>query len=360
MSICPKVGIDAPSKGFDFHEYRCERGGLYFSFQKVTETSREYWECYAKTAISHAEDYLALCRSTTHETYLPFPNEFANKLGLDEQSYHKVMKLVQQKKFYEKRHNGYFKELQNPLTPIPETARLTLSILSNSERKCEKYMVYISQTPTPFQGDDATRDIIMSFVFITSIESPIVTHIGIFKNPLLGLDIEEKHRGLSMELHGFAATVAMTRFCGKKYMVTHPLGSMRQIMSRKLGSNLHLGTNEDLRNSIEHESTGPKELDRHTESRELLRKHPPIYFIDGYRQKIAKDGVDLSHYLENELPDEQAEVIDTKPLSQWPITIWRLDSSSMIAVVALKHLAPFWDEKKSPLASNTWLMRRKV
>jgi len=52
---------------------------------------------------------------------------------------------------------------------------------------------------------------------------------GIFRNPLSIID--NKHKGISMILHGFTAAVAQKFFPEKKYMRVRPIGSMQAISS---------------------------------------------------------------------------------------------------------------------------------
>lgn len=63
---------------------------------------------------------------------------------------------------------------------------------------------------------------------------PTVTHFGIFRNPLAFLDPDTTHRGLAMQLHGFAATVSLHALSDKHFMVTSPMPEMTRILRRTL------------------------------------------------------------------------------------------------------------------------------
>jgi len=52
---------------------------------------------------------------------------------------------------------------------------------------------------------------------------------GIFRNPLSVID--NKHKGISMILHGFTAAVAQKFFPEKNYIKVSPIGSMQAIIS---------------------------------------------------------------------------------------------------------------------------------
>jgi hypothetical protein len=63
---------------------------------------------------------------------------------------------------------------------------------------------------------------------------PTVTHFGIFRDPLAFLDPGTEHRGLAMQLHGFAATVSLHAFAGKAFMITNPMPRMTEILQRRV------------------------------------------------------------------------------------------------------------------------------
>jgi len=82
---------------------------------------------------------------------------------------------------------------------------------------------------------------------------PTVTHFGMFRNPLAFLDLEPAHRGLAMQLHGFAATVSLHALSDKHYMVTNPMPEMTRILRRALApEDVYVGDSDaDVRRYLE-------------------------------------------------------------------------------------------------------------
>lgn len=68
----------------------------------------------------------------------------------------------------------------------------------------------------------------------TERDLPTVTHFGIFRNPLAFLDADPAHRGLAMQLHGFAATVVLHAWSNKVFMTTNPMPRMQEILLKRL------------------------------------------------------------------------------------------------------------------------------
>lgn len=86
----------------------------------------------------------------------------------------------------------------------------------------------------------------------TERDLPTVTHFGIFRNPLAFFDVEPMHRGLAMQLHGFAATVCRLALRHKVYMVTRPMPRMTKILRRTLApEEIYVGRDEaDVRDYV--------------------------------------------------------------------------------------------------------------
>ena len=308
---------------------------LYYNFEKVTKDNYYFW--YRLFAENMARYCKAFCQTVTENNYPTYPNKFSEGFNYNQEQYQKVVEFIQRKKYYEKK----------PFSGVRAGIAGMSQVLSSFCLNRKVFMVYASHVPIekPHINDEEINisngkdyhtffgHIIMSFVFITNDTAPTVTHYGIFRNPVSFLDPEEKYRGLSMKLHGFGAIVALTHFRNKKYMITSPLPSMIQIFVKYLGRNaLHLGTNMDLKN-FEKKSK---------EDRELLENYPPIFHLgrDG-KNKIAKEGVNLSEYLES-LPDEKAEFI-AAPKNQ--INFSGFSFQALTTLLNLTNLAELFLEK---------------
>lgn len=102
-------------------------------------------------------------------------------------------------------------ELPSPSEPEPETAA---DLVGSHERIYSPLLVTV--------GVATERGL------------PTVTHFGIFRNPLAFLDADPGHRGLAMQLHGFAATVALHAWSNKVFMTTNPMHRMQEILLKRM------------------------------------------------------------------------------------------------------------------------------
>lgn len=282
---------------------------VYFGFEKVTEANKSFWANYTW----EAEKLSNICtRFCDHQP--PYPNSFSRSFNLEKPQYEVIVEFMKSR--------GYLSSESHPFFDIPNGAVGMRDLIQKP--RLNRYVVYASKDPvqsshTEKDNVQVVRDkIIMSFGFATRKGSPTVCHFGIFTNLVFLLDPTQTYRGISMNLHGFAAKVALTCYSyfiydiedtnvpydtEKKYMITNPIKSMVNIFCAKLTKDeMHIGTNGDLKN------------DSHTEARkELLRQYPPIYHIDPKTRihKIAMTHINLSEHLES-LSDDDAEFIAAK------------------------------------------------
>ncbi len=287
---------------------------LYFGCERITACNRNDWWNYAEQAIQMAGIFSELCRAVTSENVPEHPNLHSKELGWDAKRYNAVTRFIQNKRYFEK----------NPFRSVAGHATSTSLALRNITPEQKVYMVFASCLPIKRSRD--FENLVMSFICYAEDSSPTVSYSHAFRNPLDFLNPDEPHKNLSMELHGFAATLHCPN---KKYMAASLEPNMIGVMSLTLGSNLHLGANLDL--------IHPDKAD--LQKQELLTKHPPIYHIGSKVHKIAMEGVVLSQYLE-ELPDEQAAVIGLPGESLYGPQCMRC----MIAVVNLTKLSNVWQK----------------
>lgn len=94
----------------------------------------------------------------------------------------------------------------------------------------------VDDEPAAWIRDHRARyaDLLLTVGVATERDLPTVTHFGIFRNPLAFLDARPEHRGLAMQLHGFAATVCLRALSHKVFMVTNPMPRMTEILRRSL------------------------------------------------------------------------------------------------------------------------------
>lgn len=113
-------------------------------------------------------------------------------------------------------------ELPSPSDPEPETAA---GLVAYHERIYAPLLVTVGVA--------------------TERELPTVTHFGIFRNPLAFFDAHPAHRDLAMQLHGFAATVALQAWSNKVFMTTSPMPRMQEILLKRLtADDLHIAEDD--------------------------------------------------------------------------------------------------------------------
>jgi hypothetical protein len=119
------------------------------------------------------------------------------------------------------------------------------ALRSNNENL---YMAYTSRNKD-FKSLNLEKDVEMSFGVFCSEQSPIVTHMGIFRNYKYFLMENEPHLNLSTELHAFVAKCEiMMKGVPKMYICTRPANVMRDIFIKMLSpipNALYIGDNKE-------------------------------------------------------------------------------------------------------------------
>ena len=95
----------------------------------------------------------------------------------------------------------------------------------------------------------------MCFILFIDKDSPITTHMGIFRNwKYFGTNNGNKcHKNLSSYLHSFSAKISQLLYKNKKYMITNPVTKMREIFKEallKYYKNLPLENNIKFKNIV--------------------------------------------------------------------------------------------------------------
>ena len=115
-------------------------------------------------------------------------------------------------------------------------------------------MAYTSRNKD-FKSLNLEKDVEMSFGVFCSEQSPIVTHMGIFRNYKYFLMENEPHLNLSTELHAFAAKCEiMMKGVPKMYICTRPANVMRDIFIKMLSpipNALYIGDNKERLDLLE-------------------------------------------------------------------------------------------------------------
>jgi hypothetical protein len=102
----------------------------------------------------------------------------------------------------------------------------------------ELWIAYITKKPEN-DGDN----IRMFVTVVSSSEALITTHMGISAS-FEAMEDDNREKGISIDLHSFAARVMLMRNPNRKYMITTPVTIMRRIIIDALPNDTFLGTIE--------------------------------------------------------------------------------------------------------------------
>ena len=292
-------------------EYTAPSGAkIYYCFEKFDETNQSFWRKYRECADSWAKNFRLFCRDAPRG--LTFPNQYIDLFGWDENTFEKYKSYVLQKKWDSL--NNPFKHIGGGTTGFSNVATLIPDYI--------KYVSYFSTIPIDKRHSDEMLQkemydknlneynslfghIIMSVMFITKNNFPIVCHFGIFKNPVHFFDFDNSYGNLSISLHAMTAKMGLTFFEGKQYMINSPVTGMQQILAKKLDSSMmSVGTNQDLTRKHYYDPDDPDSVDDDT----LLKTFPPRIYIDQNNiWNIVKKGTNLLDYLTKPVPQELIE-----------------------------------------------------
>ncbi len=164
------------------------------------------------------------------------------------------------------------------------------SLNFTNNKEAEIWVAYASYTPVSKRGKVKEEDIEMFVTVTTSKNIPFVTHMGIARS-MSSISLEKpKHKGLSVQLHSFAAKVIKKRYPQKRYMITVPLKEMRNILLRSLPDNtIYIGDNiykKELEEKLEIE--GEEKLES-----QLKESNRCPHIIERELKKISEEYNDL-------------------------------------------------------------------
>jgi hypothetical protein len=121
----------------------------------------------------------------------------------------------------------------------------------------EIWVAYAASKPFTEPNEIDEKSIEMFTTVATSKNSAFTSHMGITRSVDLFQGI--KHKGLSLQLHSFAAYIMQERYPEKKYMIHTPVAVMREILfkafyEKNIQAAIHIGDKH-----IKHEFYGTKE-----------------------------------------------------------------------------------------------------
>lgn len=117
------------------------------------------------------------------------------------------------------------------------------------------WIAYVVRNVENFERDNLTGNKIeMVFSVFASDESPITTHMGIFRNYRYYISSRRPHIRLSLKLHEFAGYMSKIIYPNVEYMVTNPMKKMQELMRKTFSQGeIWVGSNierEKLKNEI--------------------------------------------------------------------------------------------------------------
>ncbi len=223
---------------------------IYLAFERVTPDNYSFWYQYNQNTAKHVRQVLR-----------GFAPHYRRAILRDHNLQHQVRNF-ECELACEFRH---YRDL-----PIPDYTRLNQILsregvpagitglnavftqLENSGDEKQVYIVYASKTPIKGYANEhfgpafqpgyseaflhykRYKNLLMQFSVTTADSSISVTHMGIYRNPMLHLEPRGRYGSISTILHGFAAECALSRL-NKKIQVNKPTQAMHDILSRCIG-----------------------------------------------------------------------------------------------------------------------------
>jgi len=238
------VGIDYRSDDlFTGSSTSDDQPPVHFGLARLTDANLAFWRHYRSSSglVTDLLTYLAVKLRRPDER-LDF-DELAETYGWSRGECECVADVIRRRDYAERK---IFRNVKGGVVGFEYL------LDGNFTQTEDRFVAYASREPLPAEpattAPDRTTEpavqrreheaqypeLLLTVGVATERGLPTVTHFGIFRNPLAFLDPQAAHRGLAMQLHGFAATVSLHAFSGKHYMVTNPMPEMTRILGRTL------------------------------------------------------------------------------------------------------------------------------
>lgn len=191
------------------------------------------------------------------------------------------------------------------------------------------WIAYVVRNVENFERDNIVgNNIEMVFSVFASDESPITTHMGIFRNYKYYKSNRHHHIGLSLKLHEFAGYMSKIIYPNVEYMVTNPAGKMQELMRKTFTyGQIWIGSNterEKSKNEIKNIEDDELLLNSFADKKDELtiddlKKFKSIgdsYTLDNinetYEEMKDRDKNFLFNEVKSEIDDEKEYIEDKK------------------------------------------------
>jgi len=238
------AGIDYRSDDlFTGYSRSGDQPPVYFGLARLTEANQAFWRHY-RSSSGLVADLLTLLavKLRRPDERLDF-DQLAETHGWSRSEFESVADTIRRRGYAERKifRNvkggviGFEYLLDGDFTPTEDRF---VALASREPIRAEPATTLPDRTVEPAvqlrEHQARYSEPLLTVGVATERGLPTVTHFGIFRNPLAFLDPEPAYRGLAMQLHGFAATVALQALSDKYYMVTNPMPEMTRILRREL------------------------------------------------------------------------------------------------------------------------------
>lgn len=216
---------------------------IHFGLARLTSGSLPFWRRYRLSAGRVADILARLAKKLEAPDDRLDLDALAREHGWSREEFLRIADLVRRREYASKK---VFRSVKGGVTGIEW-------VLDDAFARTEdRFVAYASREPIsgspplpPYedgaepaehlrQHETLYSALLLTVGVATERGMPTVTHFGIFRNPLAFLDSEQEHRGLAMQLHGFAATVCRQVLSHKVYMITNPMPRMTEILRRSM------------------------------------------------------------------------------------------------------------------------------
>lgn len=212
---------------------------VYFVFERLTDKNYEFWRSFAEDQ----DIYTRRVRVTSEKGTSVFIKDgigsFQTSLGMQSGrgKYSIWIAYVTRKD----------PRVMRSLTPVEYRDDIPWDQKKWPAEKYKEYQAYEKKRKAYYEAEYRfgvkNDDIEMTFTVFADINSPITTHMGIFRNYKYFRSSTKPHLNLAMELHGFAGFASKLAYPDIAYMVTNPIDKMQELMRNKLrvGEEIWLG-----------------------------------------------------------------------------------------------------------------------
>lgn len=123
----------------------------------------------------------------------------------------------------------------------------SLKLYSSCKEYYSIWIAYVTRiNPVTNETHISNEDIEMVVSVFANNDSPITTHMGIFRNYKYFMSIMEPHLNLALLLHEFAGMISKVIYPQVQFMLTNPANKMQEIMKKNLEGGVQIWIGSSL------------------------------------------------------------------------------------------------------------------